>query len=287
MRAVLVPVMLAVVMLVSTIVDSAPVSAQSNESVAPVAALVFVADDASITIHVDLGDAGALMQQWQISSEVSLRTLSDSPLPILVDALQLPVRTKDYLLLNGEPTPQPMPTVTPYARRESMPFMLTERTADTATVVIPADISSRGHRFVELTCVTCAPGWEQVVLAQLPDQAPIVVVAPFVAQIDGAWRIKAQPVRMNGELSDDAEARATLFVRQNDRPVSGVTLTDMRQIADTPIEQFTYVDGRSRLLRVVLCLVAVLFMSVSSFYLSIAVMRRMHAAVGYNPNEGK
>lgn len=274
-------------MLVNVVFSVAPVAAQSNESVSPVAALVFVDDDTRVTMHVDLGDAGAMMQQWEVTSAVTLRTLPDSPLPTLVDALRLPVRSKDYLLLNGEPTPQPLPTLTPYVRRESVPFMLTERTADTAIVVIPADINSSGHRFVELTCATCEPGWEQLVLAQLPDSAPIVVVAPFVTQIDGAWRIKAQPVRMNGELADDADARATLFVRQKDRPVGGVLLTDMRQVADTPLEQFNYVDGRSRLLRVVLCLVAVLFMSVSSFYLSIAVMRRMHAAVGYNPNEGK
>lgn len=287
MRAVLVPAMVAVVMFVSMIFYGVRVTAQSNSSATPVAALVFVADDASVTVHVDLGDAGAMVQQWAVMSAVTMRTLADSPLPTLVDALQLPMQSKDYLLLNGEPTPQPVPTLTPYALRQSVPFMITERTADTATVVIPADISSSGHRFVELTCMTCTPGWEQVVLAQLPDLAPIVVIAPSVAQIDGAWRVKAQPVRMSGELADDAEARATLFVRQKDRPVSSVILTDMRQIAEMPFEQFNYVDGRPRLLRVVICLVAVLFMSVSSFYLSIAVMRRMHAAVGYNPNEGK
>lgn len=287
MRSVFMSVAIIVVMLMNVVYVDAPVAAQSNESVTPVAALVFVADDARVTMHVDLGDAGAMMQQWEVSSAVTLRALPDSPLPTLVDALRLPVRSKDYLLLNGEPTPQPVPTLTPYVRRERVPFMLAERTADTAAVVIPADVSSSGHRFVELTCVTCDPGWEQLVLAQLPDSAPIVVVAPFVAQIDGAWCIKAQPARMNGELADDADARATLFVRQKDRPVGGVQLTDMRQVADTPLEQFNYVDGRPRLLRVVLCLVAVLFMSVSSFYLSIAVMRRMHAAVGYNPNEGK
>jgi hypothetical protein len=277
MRAVLVPVILVVVLFVSIIVDGAPATAQSNESASPVAALVFVTDDSRVTVHIDLGDAGAMMQQWEVASEVTLRTLPDSPLPTLVRALQL----------NGEPTPQPVPTLTPYVRRESVPFMIGERTTDSAAVVIPADVSSSGHRFVELTCATCASGWEQLILAQLPDRAPIVVVAPTVAQIDGAWRIKAQPVNMSGELADDAEARATLFVRQKDRPVGGVELTEMRQIADTPFVQFNYVDGRPRLLRVVLCLVVVLFMSVSSFYLSIAVMRRMHAAVGYNPNEGK
>jgi len=88
-------------------------------------------------------------------------------------------------------------------------------------------------------------------------------------------------------LTDEGAARATLFVRQKDTPIGAVQVTNLRQVSDTPVEQFAYRDGRSRLLTVVLCLVGVLFLSVSSFYLSLAVMRRMHAAVGYNPNDGK
>lgn len=287
MRSVFVPVVMVAVMLVSVVFGHVPVAAQQAASLNPVAALVFVADDATVTMHVDLGDAQSATQQWEIAADVALSTLPDSPLPTLVETLQLPVRTKDYLLLNGEPTPQPVPTLTPYVRRSSIPFMVADRTAEMASVVIPADSTSNGHRFVEVTCVPCASGWEQLILAQLPDQAPIVVVAPFVAQIDGAWRIKAQPVSVDGQLADDADARATLFVRQKDTPIGAVQVTDLRQVADTPVEQFAYRDGRSRLLTVVLCLVGVLFLSVSSFYLSLAVMRRMHAAVGYNPNDGK
>lgn len=287
MRAVLVPVVMVVAIIGVVLCGNAPVAAQQADSVTPVAALVYVADDATVTMHVDLGDAQSAMQQWEIAADVALNPLNDSPLPTLVESLQLPVRTKDYLLLNGEPTPQPVPTLTPYVRRSSIPFMVAERTTEMASVVIPADSTSNGHRFVEVTCAPCALGWEQRVLAQLPADAPIVVVAPFVAQIDGAWRIKAQPATVDGQLADDGAMRATLFVRQKDSPIGVVQVTDMREVADTPVEQFVYLDGRSRLLTVVLCLVGVLFLSVSSFYLSLAVMRRMHAAVGYNPNEGK
>lgn len=287
MRAVFVPMVMIAILFGSVLMSGPQVMAQQPVSLNPVAALVFVADDATVTMHVDLGDAQSAMQQWDISADVVLNPLPDSPLPTLVETLQLPVRTKDYLLLNGEPTPQPIPTITPYVRRSSIPFMVADRTAETASVVIPADSTSVGHRFVEVTCAPCAPGWEQRVLAQLPTDAPIVVVAPFVAQIDGAWRVKAQPVTIDGQLVDQGSARATLFVRQKDSLIGSVQVTNLQQVADTPVEQFSYRDGRSRLLTVVLCLVGVLFLSVSSFYLSLAVMRRMHAAVGYNPNDGK
>ena len=287
MRLVFVPVVMAVLLFGSALMGVPSVAAQQTVSLNPVAALVFVADDATVTMHVDLGDAQSAMQQWEIEADVVLNPLPDSPLPTLVESLQLPVRTKDYLLLNGEPTPQPIPTITPYVRRSNIPFMVAERTDEMASVVIPADSTSAGHRFVEVTCATCTLGWEQRVLAQLPADAPIVVVAPFVAQIDGAWRVKAQPVTIDGVLTDEGAARSTLFVRQKDTPIGAVQVTNLQQVADTPVEQFAYRDGRSRLLTVVLCLVGVLFLSVSSFYLSLAVMRRMHAAVGYNPNDGK
>jgi hypothetical protein len=265
----------------------APVTAQTTSLTRAVAVLALIGDDGAMTLHVDLGNADAMTQPWPVPTGAQIRELADSPLPVMVETMQLPVRSKDYLLLNGEPTPVPMPTLTPYIRRDIVPFMLGERSADVVQVVIPADVNSNGHRFVEVSCLQCDAGWEQFVLAQLPADAPIVVVAPFIAEIAGAWRIKAQPATADGRFDAGAMYRATLFERQSATPVGAIMRTDLRQVSDTHREKFRYIYGRSRLLRVVLCLVAVLFMSVSSFYLSIAVMRRMHAAVGYNPNEGK
>lgn len=266
---------------------SMSVSAQSAYEAHPVAALVFVESNGDVTLHVDFGDALSIEEQWTAPDGVQLLALDDSPLPSVVTTMQLPTRYKDYLLLNGEPTPQPIPTITPYVRRASVPFMLGEHTRDQVNIIMPADANIFGHRFVAVTCDECQTDWAQQVLVQLPPGAPIVVIAPYVAEIDGAWRIKAQPATFDGVVTDDGAARATLFVRQKGIPIGVVKVTDVRQVADTPVEQFVYRDGRSRLLTVVLCLVGVLFLSVSSFYLSLAVMRRMHAAVGYNPNDGK
>lgn len=263
-----------------------PLSAESPQTTTPVAVLAYVAEDGSVTLHVDLGSPQQYAEQWRVPAQAQLRDLTTSPLPALVEALHLPPQKKDYLLLNGEPTPRPLPTVTPYVASESVPFMLTDRTSSHVTVVIPADVSTRGHRFVEVTCVACESGWVRTILSQLPDQAPVVVVGAFVAEIDGAWRIKALPVTFDGVVRDQGDARATLFVRQS-LPIGSVRLSNQRDIADTPLVAYQYRDGRQRLLTVVLCLVGVLFMSVASFYVSIAVMRRMHAAVGYTPHDGK
>jgi len=255
--------------------------------ITPVAALVFVDESGAMVIHVDLGDAQSMQETWNAPAPLRVRALDTSPLPGLVEALQRPEVRDDYLLFNGEPTPQPLPTRTPYTQRTAIPFMLGEANGDTVYVRIPADSSSTGHRFVEVTCAECPSDWTQRMLSQLPDMAPIVVVAPFVAQIEGAWRISAMAVTTDGRIDVAASARATLFERLASQPVGVVELTSQREVRDSPRVVYDYIDGRSRLLRVVICLVAVLFLSVSSFYLSIAVMRRMHAAVGYNPNDGK
>lgn len=276
-------VSLSVVILLSTL--TTPIMAASP--ITPVAALVFVDETGVMVLHVDLGDARSMHETWRAPAPLRLRALDASPLPGLVQSLQRPAVRDEYLLLNGEPTPQPQPTSTPYVPRSAIPFMLGDVNADAVDVHIPADSSSTGHRFVEVTCVECPSDWAQQVLSQLPDAAPIVVVAPFVAQMDGAWRISATAVTTEGRIDQMADARATLFERLASQPIGNVEMTAQREMRDSPRVEYDYIDGRSRLLRVVICLVAVLFLSVSSFYLSIAVMRRMHAAVGYNPNDGK
>jgi hypothetical protein len=59
------------------------------------------------------------------------------------------------------------------------------------------------------------------------------------------------------------------------------TVTEIKQAP----ERFREVDGRTQLLRITLCLVGVLLCSLAGFYLAVAVMRRMHAAVGYRPDD--
>jgi hypothetical protein len=51
----------------------------------------------------------------------------------------------------------------------------------------------------------------------------------------------------------------------------------------TPVRTVT-ADGTQTLLRVVFCLVAVLFLSISSFYGALALTKRMQRAVDFRPD---
>ena len=69
------------------------------------------------------------------------------------------------------------------------------------------------------------------------------------------------------------------------RPLRPIFLDRYLNEIDHYAERFREVDGRTQLLRITLCLVGVLLCSLAGFYLAVAVMRRMHAAVGYRPDD--
>ncbi len=244
----------------------------------PQAAMLIIASDDTRQLIIDVGDARADRETLNLPAVVRARPLSESPLPALVQQFMVPTVTQKYLLLKGEPTATPAPTATPYLPRQTASFRIqAPNTLDT-----PA--GQAGARFVELTCPQCPPAWESSILAQLPAYAPIIVYAPGAVTLPGAWLIHIQPVdtpalpplgrvvHLFERLPDEALAQATW--RAGD--VAPATY---------PARRMLQVDGRMTLLRIVFCLVAVLFSSIASFYLSMAVLRRMHAAVGYKPEK--
>ena len=162
------------------------------------------------------------------------------------------------------------------------------RTVAEVTVLPPNRVQTApqdvGSRFVAVACATCPPRWEVALLNQLPAYAPMVIFAPGAVQLHGAWLIHIMPV-------SDAELPALgdvvhLFARLPDQRIEAPTWQSGRVVAATyPLERRVEVDGRVTLIRIVFCLVAVLFCSIASFYMAMAVMRRMHAAVGYKPEQ--
>ncbi|MFM7678772.1 MAG: hypothetical protein ACKO83_07965, partial [Roseiflexaceae bacterium] len=137
----------------------------------------------------------------------------------------------------------------------------------------------------QLTCAQCAPTWPTDILAMLPPYAPIVVYAPGAAQLSGAALIHILPVTSSSNVPALGDV-VHLFERLPDQQLASPTWRAGTVSAATfPPKRMVEVDGRMTLLRVVLCLVAVLLSSIASFYLCMAVLRRMHAAVGYKPEQ--
>jgi hypothetical protein len=127
--------------------------------------------------------------------------------------------------------------------------------------------------------------WPTDFLNMLPPYAPIVVYAPGAVQLSGAALIQILPVTSKSSVPALGDV-VHLFERLPDAQLASPTWrTGTVSAATYPPKRMVEVDGRMTLLRVVLCLVAVLFSSIASFYLSMAVLRRMHAAVGYKPEQ--
>ena len=111
-----------------------------------------------------------------------------------------------------------------------------------------------------------------------------MVYANGRVEMAGAWLIRVQPV--NDTYLPALATVAHLFERLPDSPIAGLTWRKGTSKAESfPPERFVEVDGRQKLGRVLVCLMGVLFCSLASFYIGVAVMKRMHAAVGYRPEQ--
>ncbi len=277
-------VALVVVMLAMIVLWIRPVAASidaGNETIRPQAVMIIVEADQQFRVQVDLGSARSVQEQWLAPLGSQVVSVPISPLPSVVEALMLPANQRRMLRFDGKPTQTPAPTATAYALRDVQPFMLTQ-SGDQVAVVIPAD-SGGMHRFVELTCAGCASDWVLPLVNQLPVQAPVVVFAPGTSDWPGLWRIQSMAVA-ESDLPALAAA-VTLFERTDDVVTAPVRWQSTVVAVKQAPERFREVDGRTQLLRITLCLVGVLLCSLAGFYLSIAVMRRMHAAVGYRPDD--
>lgn len=242
----------------------------------PRAAMIVIAADDSRRLVLDLGDAAASYERLATTAPVEVVARASSPLPVVVQQLMIPTTSKNLLLFKGEATATPALTQTPYVPRVSAQFVVAP------DAQIQTDMRTPGARFVELTCALCPAQWELAYLNQLPDYAPIVVYAPGIPDVTGAWLIHVKSV-----AGSDLPTLGTMVSLYERTPAQPITAVQWRAgttpNATYPPERLVQVDGRSTLLRITLCLVAVLLCSIASFYLSLALMRRMHAAVGYKP----
>lgn len=264
-------------LLVSMLVPHMVVQA-APQVITPHAAMLVIAADDTRRLTLDLGDARASEETLDIPAGAVLTPRTESPLPAIVAQLMVPATTQNYLLFKGEPTATPAPTQTPY-----VPRVVAQITVQPPNR-IQTTLAAAGARFVDVSCDTCQSGWEQALLNQLPAHAPIVIYAPGAVQMNGAWLIHVTPVTGTDmpALGDVVQ----LFARLPDQQIEAPTWRSGRVVAATyPPERRVEVDGRATLARIVFCLVAVLFCSLASFYMALAVMRRMHAAVGYKPEQ--
>lgn len=244
----------------------------------PRAAMVLIASDNNRQIVLDVGDAQGAVETLVLPAQVQAEVLTNSPLPTIVQQLMVPTTTQNFLLFKGEPTATPAPTMTPYVPRARADVRILPGNQ------LETDMHHPGARFVSLTCTKCAPDWELSVLNQLPDYAPIVVYAPGRVQLPGAWLIHIKSVP--GSSLPTFGNVVHLFERLPDQELSALSWRSGRvNDATYPPERLIQVDGRMTLMRIAFCMVAVLFCSIASFYLALAVMRRMHAAVGYKPEQ--
>jgi hypothetical protein len=257
--------------------------ADSDPLIVPHAALVVIGADDTRTLVVDLGMATSFRETWELPLTVQATVLDSSPLPLVVQQLMVPTNNRNLLIFNGAATATPAPTATAYVPNPVVPFMLGEHVDNRIVINNPADVGGY-HRFVQLTCANCAPGWELIVLNQLPSYAPIVVYANGRVEMAGAWLIHVQPV--SGTNLPALATVVHLFERLPNSPITAITWRNGTTRAESfPPERFVEVDGRQKLGRVLVCLMGVLFCSLASFYIGVAVMKRMHAAVGYRPEQ--
>lgn len=258
-------------------------AAATDSQVIPQAALVVIDASDVRTVVVDLGAATGIREIWQLPVSVQATVIESSPLPAIVQQLMLPINNRDLLIFDGADLATPAPTATAYVPSLVVPFALGERTDTGIVINNPVDVGGQ-QRFVQLTCPNCASGWELAVLNQLPSYAPLVVYANGRADMTGAWLIHVQSVS-----DTDLPALATvvhLFERLPNSPIGALTWRNGTARAEAfPPERFVEVDGRQKLGRVLVCLMGVLLCSVASFYIGVAVMKRMHVAVGYRPEQ--
>lgn len=218
---------------------------------------------------------GAAPQAIALPAGVSAVTQPDAAM-LLADALtQYPFDVTDSAVLrfDGNLEPTAIPTITPvrYDGVAAQPL-----DAAGAALVVPAG-DRTATVVLSVACAgACASDWYAPLLARLPAHAPVVVIAAQTAACAGLWQVRA---------AAQTNQVVTILTTMPDRAVGACSFSAVLPAAVTPPTRVVTADGTITLLRVVFCLVAVLLLSVSSFYGALALTKRMHAAVGFRPEE--
>jgi hypothetical protein len=244
----------------------------------PSAALLSVASDgaAVVVLEFPADDRGAVTI-FLPPGAVARLDASDT-IGRLIERYAVPLETNEILEFNGELDATAIPTLTPYVRSTPVAGVLTQIGAAVTLPTTP--IGATGT--IRIECVGCAGEWYVPLLQQLPVYAPVVAVGQGVATCAGLWRVQAQPDADIG--SGFPTGVVTMMVVETPAGIARCTFgADQSAAIRTPVRTVT-ADGTQTLLRVVFCLVAVLFLSISSFYGALALTKRMQRAVDFRPD---
>jgi hypothetical protein len=249
--------------------------AQAADLVAPHAALVDINPDGTVTLLLELHGAVDAPTVLMLPAGASARRDDSTVLGRLLERYLVPLETTEVLEFNGVLDATQIPTLTPYLRATPASGTVNQ---DGARVDLPAVPPEAVYKlFVE--CPQCPPGWYVTVLAQLPQYAPVVVLGDGVAECVGMWRVRAT---RDADIGAGIPARVVSLLSIQDVGAAGMCRTGSAQSAEvTAPVRVVIADGTQTLMRLVLCLVGVLLLSVASFYGALALTKRMHSAVGF------
>lgn len=241
----------------------------------PSAALLSVASDGSVAVVLELPARDTATVTMMLPAGAIARIDESDTLGRLIERYAVPLETTEILEFNGELDATPIPTLTPYMRSTPAAGTLTQ-----AGTTLTLPIASAGSTVtIRVECVGCTDQWYVPLLHQLPVYAPVVVIGSGVATCAGLWRVQAQP---DADIGAGYGARVvTLLIVENTASIAPCIIsTEQSAALLTPVRTVT-ADGTQTLLRVVFCLVAVLFLSISSFYGAVALTKRMQRAVDF------
>ena len=245
----------------------------------PSAALLSVASDGSVLVVLELAvrDTAAVTLLLPAGA-IALLDESDT-LGRLIERYAVPFETSEILEFNGKLDATAIPTLTPYVRSPPAPGKLTQ---SGSALTVPQAIDGSTYT-IRVECAGCTDQWYVPLLQQLPVYAPVVVIGSGVATCAGLWRVQAQPDADIG--TGYGPGVVTMMIVENTAAIAPCMIgTEQSAAIRAPVRTVT-ADGTQTLLRVVFCLVAVLFLSISSFYGALALTKRMHRAVDFRQDK--
>lgn len=192
-------------------------------------------------------------------------------------ATQYPLSVTDASLLRfgGNLEPTAIPTITPFALGALAADAGSANPAG-AQITLPAGAAG-AHVVWSFRCaVTCAADWYVGLLRRLPAYAPVYAIGQAALTCPGLATVQAV----------QAPQHVVTVLSTLEQPPLGVcqALPALPTAVTPPVRTIT-VDGTMTLLRLVFCLIAVLLLSIGSFYGALALTKRMHAAVGFRPED--
>ena len=241
----------------------------------PSAAVLSVASDGSVVVVLELSVRDTAAVTLLLPVGAIARIDESDTLGRLIERYAVPLETSEILEFNGQLDATAIPTLTPYVRSTPGAGNLTQ----SGTMLTLPQARDGTTVTIRVECVGCTDQWYVPLLHQLPVYAPVVVIGSGVATCAGLWRVQAQP---DADIGAGYGSRVvTMMIVENTAGIAPCVIGTEQSAALRPPVRTVTADGTQTLLRVVFCLVAVLFLSISSFYGALALTKRMHRAVDF------